>query len=106
MMVHRSTHFACATPFLCLFGLNQCEVVMKKVCALCLILGLLAGQAAWAEDGLVDKATKEVKKGLEAAEKGIKTGVEATERGVKKGAVATGEGFKTAGEWVEKKTGK
>jgi len=79
---------------------------MKNISVLVLILGALAVPVVFAEEGVVDKASKGVKKGAEAAERGIEKGVAATEKGVKKGADATTEGFKKAGEWVEKKTGK
>ena len=79
---------------------------MNKISVLMLILGGLAVPAVFAEEGVVDKASKGVKKGAEAAERGIEKGVAATEKGVKKGADATSEGFKKAGDWIEKKTGK
>jgi hypothetical protein len=79
---------------------------MKKISVLVLILGVLAVPAVFAEEGVVDKAGKGIKKGAEAAERGIEKGVEATEKGVKKGADATSEGFKKAGEWIDTKMGK
>ena len=79
---------------------------MKKISVLVLIWGALAVPTVFAEDGVVDKTGKSIKKGAEAAERGLEKGVEATEKGVKKGADATSEGFKKAGDWIEKKTGK
>jgi hypothetical protein len=79
---------------------------MKKISVLVLILGALAVPAVFAEDGVVDKAGKGVKKGADAADRGIQRGVAATEQGVKKGADATAEGFKKAGDWIETKMGK
>jgi hypothetical protein len=79
---------------------------MKKISTLLLTLGLLMALVAHAEDGVLDKAGKTVKKGADAAANGIEKGVEATEKGVKKGVEATESGFKKAGEWIDKKTGK
>jgi len=78
---------------------------MKKVSVL-LLLGALSGAPVLADEGVVDKAGKGVKKGAEAAARGIEKGAEAAGKGIQKGVEATGKGFKKAGEWIEKKTGK
>ncbi len=75
---------------------------MKKLYML-LLLGLVVGQPALAEEGVAQKIGNGIKKGGEAAGNGIEKGIEATEKGLKKGAAATGKGLETAGQWIEKK---
>jgi hypothetical protein len=85
---------------------NKHEAVMKRVAILLLLLGALAGQAVFAEEGVVDKADKGIKKGADAAVRGIEKGADAAGKGIQKGVDATGKVFKKAGDWIEKKTGK
>lgn len=80
-----------------------------------LMLGALATQQVFAEEDVVDKAGKGIKKGGEAAGRGlekganaagrgIRKGADATSRGVRKGLEATGKGLEKAGKWIDKKT--
>jgi hypothetical protein len=86
---------------------------MKKMAALSMILGLvalglLAGRTAFADDSIVDRAGKGIKKGGEAAGRGIEKGAKAVEPGIEKGGKAAVKGIKKGGEWMGlglKKTG-
>jgi hypothetical protein len=78
---------------------------MKKMAALFMTLGLvalglLAGRTALADDRIVDRAAKGIKKGGEAAARGIEKGVKAAEPGIKKGGKAAVKGIKKGGEWL------
>ena len=80
---------------------------MKRMVALLVTLGLmtlgvLAGSNASAEDSLVERAGKGIKKGAEAADRGIKKGGKAAVKGVKKGTAWVGHGIKKTGEKMEK----
>lgn len=77
---------------------------MRKI-ALVMLLALLGGQLALAEDeSVADKAGKGVKKAGEATGNAIEKGVKATGNGLKKGAEATGRGLEKAGKWIQNKT--
>ena len=86
---------------------------MKKLAALSMTLGfvalgLLAGRMAFADDSIVDRAGKGIKKGGEASARGIDKGAKAAEPAIKKGGKAAVKGIKKGGEWVGrglKKTG-
>ena len=80
---------------------------MKKMAALSMILGLvalglLAGRTAFADDSIVDRAGKGIKKGGEAAGRGIEKGAKAAVKGIKKGGEWMGRGLKKTGEKLEK----
>ncbi len=84
---------------------------MKKMAALLmalLVLGLFSGRTAFADDSIVDRAGKGIKKGSEAAGRGINKGGEAAAKGIKKGSDAAAPHIKKGGAWVGrglKKTG-
>lgn len=73
---------------------------MRKLLILFIALGCIAGRSAFAEDSLVDRTGKGIKKGGEAAAGGIDKGVKAVEPAVKKGGKAAVKGIKKGGEWV------
>jgi hypothetical protein len=80
---------------------------MKKLAALFMILGfvasgLFAGRTALADDGVVDRVAKGIKKGGEAAAQGIDKGVKAAEPAIKKGGKWLGRELKRVGEKLEK----
>ena len=81
---------------------------MKKMVALLMtlgfvVLGLLAGRTAFAEDSLVDRAGNGIKKGGEAAARGINKGAKVVEPAIKKGGKAAVKGIKTGADWVSRK---
>ena len=76
------------------------EAGMKKMAVLFVALGLLVCRMAFADDSVVDKAGKGIKKGGEAAARGINKGVNAAKPGIKKGGKAAVKGIKKGGEWV------
>ena len=78
---------------------------MKKMAVLLMtlglvVLGLLAGRTAFADDSIVDRVGKGIKEGGEAAGRGIEEGGEAAGRGIEKGGKAAVKGIKKGGEWV------
>ena len=75
---------------------------MKRMVILLMTLGVLAGSNASAEDSIVERAGKGIKKGVEAAGRGISKGGEAAVKGVKKGGAWVGHGIKKMGEKMEK----
>ena len=68
---------------------------LKQITVLLMLLAVVVSQVSIAEDKVLDKA-----------ERGIKKGADATVKGVKKGAEATGNGVKKGGDWVSKKLDK
>lgn len=60
---------------------------------------------AHADEPLVDKAERTIKKGASKATEGIEKGVEATKEGVSKGLEATDKAVRKADGWVKDKTG-
>ena len=88
---------------------------MKRTASVLMVLGVLGSLHAAAEEDVVDKAGKGIKKGGEAAGRGIEKGLDATGRGIRKGAAAsgkgvkkgldaTGKGLEKAGKWIDEKT--
>jgi hypothetical protein len=84
---------------------------MKKA-AIVLLVGVMAGQHAFAGDtGSGDKSSGSkgestiVKVGNEVGH-GIQRGADAAGRGIKKGGRAAGNGLETAAKWVERKIDK
>ena len=84
---------------------------MKKLAALLMILGfvasgLLAERTALADEGVVNRVGKGIKKGGEVAAQGIDKGVKAAEPALKKGGKWLGIELKKVGERIEKAAGK
>lgn len=84
---------------------------MKQFAALLMILGfvasgLLAGRTALADDGVVNRVGKGIKKGGEVAVRGIDKGVKAAEPALRKGGKWLGIELKKVGEKIEKVAGK
>ncbi len=70
------------------------------------LLPLCLALAAQAEESLVDKVGRTVKKGGEAAEAGIEKGASAAGRGIEKGfSTANEKVFKPADGWIQDKVG-
>lgn len=71
-----------------------------------MLIMLAASAMATAEEGVLDKAGRGIKKGGAAAERGIKKGADATGKGLQKGGEATANGVKKAGKWTGEKLDK
>ncbi len=67
---------------------------IQKMTILLLALGLCAGRTTFADDSLVDRGEKGIKKGGEAAVRGIEAGGKAAIKGVRKGGEWVGRGLK------------
>ena len=70
-----------------------------------IMAALIVATGAHAEEPLVDKAERTIKKGANKAAEGIEKGVEATKEGVSKGLDATDKAVRKADGWVKDKTG-
>jgi triphosphoribosyl-dephospho-CoA synthetase len=77
-----------------------------RVSALCLALLLLFSiLTAHADEPIVDKAGRGIKKGAEKAAEGLEKGADAVKHGVSRGLEATDRAMRKADGWVKDKTG-
>ena len=79
---------------------------LKQIAWLLVLAALAVPCVAAADESVVDKAGRGLKKGGEAAGRGIEKGADATGNGLKKGGEATVKGVKKAGDWVGNKLDK
>lgn len=77
----------------------------QPILQIAIMAALSVVTAAHAEEPLVDKAERTIKKGASKAADGIEKGVEATKEGVSKGLEATDKAVRKADGWVKEKTG-
>ena len=80
--------------------------ILKQLALLLVLLAFAVPLVSVAEDGVLDKAGRGLKKGGNAAGRGIENGADAAGKGIKKGAEATGKGVKKGGNWVGEKLDK
>jgi hypothetical protein len=71
---------------------------MKQMAVL--LVALLAGGSALADDSLVDRTGKGIKRGGEAAGRGIDKGAKKIEPAIRRGGKAAAKGVKKGGKWV------
>jgi hypothetical protein len=75
---------------------------MERIVALMLALGVLAAGNVYAEEGVLERAEKAIKKGGEATGKAVSKGGKATVKGLKKAGGWFGEKMQKGGEKLEK----
>jgi hypothetical protein len=80
--------------------------IAQPLLQMAIMAALSAVTAVHAEEPLVDKAERTIKKGASKAAEGIEKGVEATKEGVSKGLEATDKAVRKADGWVKDKTGR
>ena len=82
------------------------STTLKHIALLLALLVFAMPHVSVAEEKVLDKAERGIKKGGSAAGRGIEKGADAAGKGIKKGAEATGKGVKKGGDWVGKKLDK